>query len=176
MVLTAKLNLKSVHCDITAAFLHAELPEGEHIYIHQPCGFKRHPDHVLKLQCSMYGLKQAPRSFFKHLTDCLKLAGYKQSCLDPCLFHANGSIITFYNNDLLIYGCINDDITAIISCVNILGVTLNCKDTAEGFLGINIHSDGNKTILSLPSLTKCIIEELGLCTKNSIPAQVPAEQ
>ena len=95
MVLTAKLNLKSVHCDITAAFLHAELPEREHTYVHQPCGFKRHPDHVLKLQCTLYGLKQAPRYFFKHLTDCLKLAGYKQSCLDPCLFHAKESIIIF---------------------------------------------------------------------------------
>ena len=36
MVLAAKLNLKSAQCDITAAFLHAKLPAGEDIYVHQP--------------------------------------------------------------------------------------------------------------------------------------------
>ena len=176
MVLTAKLNLKSVHCDITATFLHAELPEGEHIYVHQPCGFKRHPNHVLKLQHTLYGLKQAPQYFFKHLTNCLELAGYKQSQFDPCLFHANGSIIIFYVDDLLIYGRTDNDINTIISSVNELGITLNREGTAEGFLSINIHREGNKTTLSQPGLTKRIIEELGLCSKNSTPTQVPAER
>ena len=176
MVLAAKLNLKSVHCDITAAFLHAELPSNEHIYVHQPRGFKRHPDHVLKLQRTLYGLKQAPRYFFKHLTNCLELAGYKQSQFDPCLFHANGSIIIFYVNDLLIYGRTDNDINTFISSVNELGITLNCKGTAESFLGIDIQREGNKTTLSQPGLMKHIFEELGLCSKNSTPTQVPAEQ
>ena len=119
-------------------------------------------------------MKQAPQYFFKHLTDRLKLAGYKQSQFDPCLFHANGSIIIFYVDDLLIYGWTDNDINTIISRVNELGITLNRKGTAEGFLGIDIHREGNKTTLSQPGLTKRIIEELGLCSKNSTPTQVPA--
>jgi hypothetical protein len=40
MVLAAKLDLISVQCDITAAFVHARVPDKEKIYAHQPRGFK----------------------------------------------------------------------------------------------------------------------------------------
>ncbi len=35
------LGLHSVQCDITAAFIHGQIPPEEEIYVHQPCGFKR---------------------------------------------------------------------------------------------------------------------------------------
>jgi hypothetical protein len=41
MVLAAKLDLISVQCDITAAFVHARVPDKEKIYIHQSHGFKQ---------------------------------------------------------------------------------------------------------------------------------------
>ncbi len=41
MVLAAKLDLISVQCDITAAFVHARVPDIETIYVHQPRGFKQ---------------------------------------------------------------------------------------------------------------------------------------
>ena len=67
MVLAAKLNLCSAQCDITAAFIHARLPKGEDIYVHQPRGFIRHPNYVLKLKRCLYGLRQAPCYFFQYL-------------------------------------------------------------------------------------------------------------
>ena len=41
MILAAKENLISAQCDITAAFVHAHLPKGEKVYVHQPRGFNR---------------------------------------------------------------------------------------------------------------------------------------
>ncbi len=61
MVLAAKLKLYSVQCDITAAFVHGQVPEDGEIYVHQPRGiYQEGNDHVLKLKRTLYGLKQAP--------------------------------------------------------------------------------------------------------------------
>ena len=38
MILAVKEKLISAQCDITAAFVHASLPEGEEVYVHQPQG------------------------------------------------------------------------------------------------------------------------------------------
>jgi hypothetical protein len=61
MVLAAKLELISVQCDITAAFVHARDPDKEKIHVHQPRGFKQgNPNDALCLKRTLYGLKQAP--------------------------------------------------------------------------------------------------------------------
>ena len=41
MILAIKLNLISVQCDITTAFVHGRVPPSETIYVHQPRGFHR---------------------------------------------------------------------------------------------------------------------------------------
>jgi hypothetical protein len=63
MILAANQNLVTAQADITAAFVHAQLQPGEQIYIHQPMGFKRGDNMVLRLKRSVYGLKQTPRYF-----------------------------------------------------------------------------------------------------------------
>jgi hypothetical protein len=53
LVLSSILCLRSVQADITAAFVHAELPPTEEVYIHQPHGFyapgTTSRSHILKL-------------------------------------------------------------------------------------------------------------------------------
>ncbi len=62
MVLAAKLDLISVQCDITAAFVHARVPDKEKIYVHQLRGFKQgNSNDVLHLKQTLYRLKQAQR-------------------------------------------------------------------------------------------------------------------
>jgi hypothetical protein len=39
MTLVVKMNLISVQCDITAAFIHGRVPVTKIIYVHQPRGF-----------------------------------------------------------------------------------------------------------------------------------------
>jgi hypothetical protein len=57
MVLAANRKLVTAQADITAAFVHAELGQDEHIYVHQPAGFRRGENMVLKLKKSVYGLR-----------------------------------------------------------------------------------------------------------------------
>ena len=65
MILAIKLNLISIQCDITAAFIHGCVPPTETIYVHQPRGFNRgNGDEVLLLKQTLYGLKQSPQYFF----------------------------------------------------------------------------------------------------------------
>jgi hypothetical protein len=51
MILAIKLNLISIQCDITAAFIHGRAPPTETIYVHQPRGFNRgNGNEVLRLK------------------------------------------------------------------------------------------------------------------------------
>ena len=68
MILTAKGNLYSAQCNTTDVFLHAKIPDDEHIYTHQPQGFKDNCDYVIRLNCSLYRLNQSPRYFFWYLS------------------------------------------------------------------------------------------------------------
>ena len=62
LVLEVLLGLKSKQGDVLAAFLHADLPENEHVYIEMPQGF-RQPGKVLKLKKTLYSLRQSPVLF-----------------------------------------------------------------------------------------------------------------
>ncbi len=111
MVLAAKLDLISVQCDITAAFVCARVPDKEKIYVHQPRGFKQgNSNDVLCLKRTLYRLKQAPRYFFKYCTErliCQRLTPLEH---DPCLFMNSTLIVIIYVDDILVYGKCNDEI------------------------------------------------------------------
>ena len=68
LILEILLNLKSKQGDVTAAFLHAELEEGEKVYVAMPQGFKK-AGKVLKLKRTLYGLCQSPRAFWKYMVE-----------------------------------------------------------------------------------------------------------
>jgi hypothetical protein len=115
LVLSTKLGLKTAQADITAAFVHADLKQGEDIYVQQPKGMERGTGLVLKLKKSVYGLKQAPRYFFTHLSKKMELCGLKQSNKDPCLFIGKTVIAVVYVDDVLFYSKSNDEIDRIIT-------------------------------------------------------------
>jgi hypothetical protein len=58
IILAAKKKLCTAQADITAAFVHAPLDEGEEIYVHQPQGrvYGKPGEFVLKLNRSVYGI------------------------------------------------------------------------------------------------------------------------
>jgi hypothetical protein len=61
MTLAVKMNLISVQCDITAAFIHGRVPITITIYVHQPQGFHQGDgNEVLRLKRTPYDLKQSP--------------------------------------------------------------------------------------------------------------------
>ena len=64
MILSVVLRLNTAQADITTAFIHAELPPEEQVFIHQPCSFKVHCDEgelVLRLKHSLW-LETIPSS------------------------------------------------------------------------------------------------------------------
>ena len=74
LILEILLDLKSKQGDVTAAFLHAELEEGEEVYVAMPQGFKK-AGKVLKLRRTLYGLRQSPRAFWKYMVEKMEICG-----------------------------------------------------------------------------------------------------
>jgi len=178
MVLAAKLDLVSVKCDITAAFIHGREPVTEEIYVHQPRGFNRgRGDEVLRLKRTLYGLKQSPQYFFKYLSERLIKLGLSPSKYDPCLFINDNLIVIIYADDILIYGRKGqgNQIDELIEALKKEEVALHKEGTAEGFLGVDIKREGNQVTLQQKGLSQRIIEALGLDSKNSTPCDTPAE-
>ena len=101
IVLSLMLVLTAAQADITAAFLHSSLEEGEEIYAEMPQGF-RQEGKVYKLRRSQYGMRQIPRSFFKYLCEKLGACGIRQPELDPSLFIVRKLIVISWVENLLL--------------------------------------------------------------------------
>ena len=176
MTLAVKLNLISVQCDITAAFIHGCVPVTKTIYVHQPRGFHRgNGDEVLRLKRTLYGLKQSPRYFFEYITERLIKQNLLASKFDPCLFMNESLIVIIYVDDILIYGRTEAEIDSLIERLKNDDIALHKEGTAEGYLGVDIQRDGQNITLKQEGLTKRIIEALGLDSKYSTPVDTPAE-
>ena len=179
LILAARQKLVTAQADITAAFVHANLAEGEHIYVHQPAGFKRGENMVLKLKRSVYGLKQAPRYFFKYLSDHLQKQGLTQSKRDPCLFFGKNIIAVVYVDDILFFAKEDEHISILIERLKQSGIAIRREGSAEGFLGVDIERSSTdlgqqQLIFRQTGLTKRIVSALGLdgsTTKCNTPAE-----
>jgi hypothetical protein len=185
MILAANRNLVTAQADITAAFVHAEFRPKEHIYVHQPAGFRRGSNMVLKLKKSVYGLRQAPRYFFEHLKERLESAsiGLVQSDRDPCLFIGKSVIVVVYVDDILFFAKEDSQIQHVIDELKDKGVAIRREGTAEGFLGVDIERSVDKSgkpqiTLKQTGLISRIITAMGLdgslSTRLSTPAEVGA--
>ena len=175
MILAIKLGWVSAQCDITAAFLHATIPENEYIYVHQPRGFHTKDNHVLRLRRSLYGLRQAPRSFFTFLSKRLIRQGLRQSPLDPCLFIQKDLIVIVYIDDLLVYSKTTAAFDSFLHNMQNEDIALRREGTAEGYLGVDIATDGNRITLTQTGLAKRVVTALGLDDKYSRSSPTPAE-
>jgi hypothetical protein len=107
----AIFGFKMHHVDICNAFCTAPLQE--FIYIKVPDVMLEDDPSLhgkfIEVRKALYGLAISPRAFNKHLDAKLRIAGYKPSLADPCLYYkgsgANASYICLYVDDLLYIGC-----------------------------------------------------------------------
>ena len=181
LIFSSILDLKSAQADITAAFVHADLPPTEEVYVHQPRGFKVNMgdghEYVLKLKKSLYGLKQAPRHFFQYLSKHLEKHGVIQSCCDPCLFIGTDIIVIVYVDDLLLYAKNEKTIDLLIDKLKKDKIWIRKEGSTEGFLGVDISkrkADGSFS-LTQTGLIKRIIEALGLHADWTGAKETPAD-
>jgi hypothetical protein len=160
--------------DYTAAFVQAELNEGEQVYVEMPRGF-RQAGHVLQLRRALYGLKQSPRTWFDHLKLKLETVGFKQSNSDACLFYKDGVVCLVYVDDCLFFAPDNDCIDAVLHDLENVGLDFNIEDDVAGFLGVLIARDkkGGTVELTQTGLTDRIVKALGL--EGARAKKTPAE-
>ena len=145
-------------------------------YVAQPRGFVQGTNKVLRLKPYLYGMKQSPRYFFQYLTKKLEKQGLKPSNLDPCLFLGKDLLAIIYVDDVLLYGRSDEAIDQLIKQLHDGRVCLCKEGIAEGYLGLKVKREGNKTILSQPGNIKRVVEGLGLSSKLSTAVSTPAEQ
>ena len=140
LILEVLLGLKSKQGDVTAAFVHAPIPEGKDVFVSMPQGFGI-PGKVLKLKRQLYGLKDSPRQYWKYTVKKMEACGLKQSTLDPCLFVGDKVICICYVDDYLFWSRDESDISAVTDQLRGLGVQLQPEDDTAGFLGIDLNRD-----------------------------------
>ena len=102
LILEVSLGLKSKQGDIMTTFVHADVEEGENIYVEMPCGFKK-SGKVLNVKKTLYGLRQSPRAFWLYLTKKMEACGMEQSTLDPSLFIGEKVIVS--NMWMILFSC-----------------------------------------------------------------------
>ena len=181
LIFSSILDLKSAQADITAAFVHADLPPKEEVYVHQPRGFKVDMgdghEYVLKLKKSLYGLKQAPRHFFQYLTNHLEKHGVMQSRCDPCLFIGSNIIVIVYVDDILLYARDMSTIDTLIAQLKKGKIWIRKEGSTEGFLGVDIsdRKDDGSFTLTQTGLIKRVIEALGLHAEWTGAKETPAD-
>ena len=163
LILEVLLKLKSKQGDITAAFLHAKVPEGRNIYVEMPHGFRK-KGKCLRLNRYLYGLAESPREFWMYLVDVLDKSGLKQSSLDPCLFIGDKVICIVYVDDLIFWAKDEADIDSVATSLRDLGCDIEQESDAAGFLGVSLERDSTTDLIEMrqDGLIDRIIEALGL--------------
>ena len=175
LILEVLLDLQSKQGDVTAAFLHAKLNDGETIFVEMPTGFRKH-NKVLKLKRTLYGLRQSPREFWKYLTDAMKQCDMVPSKMDPCLFVGPKVLAICYVDDIIFWAKDEDAIYELGIQLRSKELLLEEEDDAAGFLGVRLDKlEDGKINMTQTGLTDRIIETLGLDTKMSKNKYTPAE-
>ena len=176
LILEVLLRLKSKQGDITAAFVHADVDEGENIYVEMPRGFRKQGK-VLKLKKTLYGLRQSPRAFWLYLTEKMNLCGMEQSTLDPCLFIGEKVICICYVDDLIFWAIDEADIDTLANQLIAAGVSLEQESDAAGFLGVRMEIDQATGLMEMKQtgLIDRVIETLGLDLGTTSGKLTPAE-
>ena len=135
------LDLKSKQGDITAAFLHSEVSEGDNIYVAMTRSFRRKLK-LLKSRNTLYVLRQNSRPFWKYLTENLETCKLKQSESDQCLFMGYKVVCIFYFDDLLFWAKDEADITQFALIFRNEGFDIDKEDDDSGFLWVKLECVG----------------------------------
>ncbi|KAL0396345.1 UNVERIFIED_CONTAM: Retrovirus-related Pol polyprotein from transposon TNT 1-94 [Sesamum calycinum] len=165
--------------DVKTTFLNGELDE--EIYMDQPEGFQemglKHK--VCRLERSIYGLKQSSRKWYYRFHRAITSIGFTMIEEDHCVYVKrsvkNFLILSLYVDDILLVG---NNMEMIVATQKWLSSTFEMKDMgeAEYILGVKIHRDRSKKLLSLSQETyiKRIIERFRM--HNANPVDTPMDK
>ncbi len=145
------------------------------MYMELPKGIEtRHgnsKDHFLKLLQIIYGQKQAGRVWNHHLTTNLLEIGFTQSLIDDCGFYRGDTIFIVNVDDRIFIGDNDNQIMAIISQLQGLGLKIEDQGHPANYIGVKIKRlKGGGIEFTQRALIDSIIEDFGL--KGSITKPV----
>lgn len=162
-----KMHIKQF--DVKTAFLNGELRET--VYMEQPLGFKDATNRVCLLKKSLYGLKQASRCWNQKFSSFIKLFGFKQCKLDPCVYFSNKDdklmILAIHVDDGLIIGESSEEIHSVIKHLN---TNFEVKEMEVGcFLGLEIEQKTDGSIFIHQSIyAKRVLSRFNMENCNSV--------
>ncbi|KAL0386674.1 UNVERIFIED_CONTAM: Retrovirus-related Pol polyprotein from transposon TNT 1-94 [Sesamum latifolium] len=177
--IVAHLDLELFQMDVKTAFLNGELDE--EIYMDQPEGFQEmgQKRKVCRLKRSIYGLKQSSRQWYYRFHRAITSIGFTMVEEDHCVYvkrsEKNFMILSLYVDDILLAG---NNMEMIVATQKWLSSTFEMKDMgeAEYIVGVKIHRDRSKKLLSLSQETyiKRIIERFHM--HNANPVDTPMDK
>jgi hypothetical protein len=131
-------------------------------------------DHVLKVLQNIYGQKQASRVWNHHLTAKLLEVGFTQSLIDDCVFYRGDTIFIVYVDEGIFIGDNDNQIMAIISQLQGLGLKIEYQGHPANYIGVSIKRfKGDGIEFTQQALIDSIIGDVGL--KGTVTKPVPAK-
>ena len=178
LTLSLLLGLKTESLDFSNAFVQADLPEDQQIYIDVPLGFQSpKPNQVLKLKKSLYGTASAPLRWYEKCDKGLRARGFKRSRFDPCLYVSKHMLICLFVDDLVLVSNKQKHIDDFIQTLVEDGDEYNWEHTREGdlaeFLGIELKRSPDRKSFQLlqtgliDKILKLVDPDGTLGTKNT---------
>ncbi len=175
--IAAGLDWEIHQCDVTGAYLNAELTET--VYMQQPQGYEDGTNRVARLLKAIYGLKQAGRAWnIKFNQIFIELLGFTRINADFCVYMRRDGdsiiIVIIHVDDMAIFG---SSIVLLNNFKNELRAHLDFTDGGDIhlFVGLQISRDRpNKRIsLTQSRYIDKILERFGM--EKSNPVHTPVD-
>lgn len=167
--------------DVSSAFLFAEVPENESIFIEPPAEWNLPPKWSFKLLKMLYGLVQASRTWALHIAGKFKKHNYTQSLADSCVFvhHDKDGEVDCVNGIHTDDGVLVGTSPIVDNTLKMLSSYYKIRETTSStnpYIGMKIHysEDGQTLELSQEAFIDNILETHGMTDCN--PSHVPARE
>jgi len=174
------LNLRVTQLDVETAFLNAELPEDEQVYIEPPPLMDLPKGKCYRLQRSLYGLKQSPRLWNNTINKFLVEIGFRRLTTDACIYVKGTpnsgqpyTILALYVDDLVIMS--NDD-GALVRVISQMKQRFTMKDfgTLEHVLGTEVFQEERAIWISQRNFAVQLLSKHGYLDDSKFtPRMVP---
>ncbi len=171
VAVAAKNSLHISACDITAAYLNADLDESIFMKLNKEISdcIRSHlivpseeSEIIVKLKKSLYGLKQSGKNWYKLLKSTLKEFGLIASEFDPCLMMSKSKdfLVGIYVDDLLIASADSKRTQKLYSFLTqkFKSITIQEGPNVQ-FLGLQITKDSEDYYVSQEEYIKKISDE-----------------
>ncbi len=176
LAIIAKFDLETLQMDAVNAFVNAELPSNETVFMRMPPGVPAMRHQVCRLNKALYGLRRSPLLWQTTFTNALRDIGFKELPQEPCVATKDGVICFFFVDDIVFaYRKEKEQVAKDAAERLQQRFEMKIMDDFKWFLGMRIDRDrqNRKLFLSQASYIQKIAEQFGLTDINTTKADTP---